>query len=320
MLGGIGGYPLQGAFNLKSVASGILGVLKFFPYHFLGPLYLLFWFVLVFMGLTGDKRKALMIGAMLGILLVPILQVAGLIDVYHNWARYMLHLSLAIIIATVLRGRVLYMHGGWQRIMAVAILFAVMGAFILRDLDLKKTIIQERLISAAAAHEYVYSGKPYIDAKELAWFYDGLRVIHRYLLDREIPTRIIPEPPFRKYIAGDRLRDIQAKGLLPDQKPDNGLRTGIVNGEVSIAGYLVTWRLGPYREGQYSILMGREAGLYNFVHGVGRKGEQHRGQYLPGNAPDVFFMRIVYQSPGGWEAISNEYRIEIPGNAQIQLQ
>ena len=320
MLGGIGGYPLEESFSMTSLMKGIYNILKFSPHHFLGSFSVVYWLIIPLMLLTSDRKNILHATLIFLIFLLPLVQVSWLIDSYYLWARYIVHISIFMIfLMTVWAGQIMK-TGAWKKAAMLIFLFALAGMFIVRDYNLKKYIIIEREISARTAREYIYSGKPYIDAKTVMWFYEGLDVLYEYLYNRKIPTKIVPPPPYVKYLSQERLNDIESTGYKIDKNLINAeLKHDVITGSMRIDGYRITWDLGPFEEGTYIILRGKYKGLFNAIHKVNRKGMHHFGKYFPLNRPDIFSIRVLYQSPGGWEAITDEYRVKIPGDRTINF-
>ncbi|MDQ7788272.1 MAG: hypothetical protein RDU01_11775 [Thermodesulfovibrionales bacterium] len=319
MLGGIGGYPFGDALNLQTAAAGVYRLAEFLPRHLFGAYSLLFWGIVLIMLLTLSRKKVLFVVIVFPVLLIPIVQVTGLIDSSYAWARYMLHITIFMIcMASLWLGEVAK-KSIWIRVPAYLLMVAVMGVFVMKGYQVKNTILNERAISLSTAREFMYSDAPYIHAKEVPWFYDGLLVLNKYFFQREIKTMIIPEPRYQKYLSDERMRDILSNGYRLDNPPDGSLRKEFISGQVHTRKYLVTWDLGPRQEGVYLILRGRHEGMYDFVHHVPRNGLHHFGKYYPDDRHEVFYLRVVYQSPEGWEAISDEYRFTVPGNATITL-
>ncbi|MFZ5906066.1 MAG: hypothetical protein ACOYVJ_01475 [Nitrospirota bacterium] len=319
MLGGIGGYPLGEALTIRTAAAGLLRLAEFFPLHLFGSFSLLFWAVAVLMLCTLGRTRILFGVLALPVLLLPVVQVTGLIDPSYPWARYMLHISIFMLCMVSVWVYGMPDRSIWIRVPVYFLVTAMMGAFLVRDHAVKNTVIRERTISRTAAGEFMHSGAPYIHAKEVPWFYDGLFVLNKYFFGKEIPTMIIPEPRYQKYLSDERVKDILSKGYRLESPPDGSLKQGVLAGQIRTGGYRVEWDLGPWKDGSYLILRGRHEGLYDFVHTVTRQGFHHFGQYYPDGSPEVFFLRVVYRSPEGWEAVSDEYRFSVPGNTTITL-
>lgn len=319
MLGGIGGYPFGDALNLQTAAAGVLRLAELFPRHLFGSFSLFFWGFILIVLLTLSRKKILFAVLVSPVLLLPIIQVTGLIDSSYTWARYMLHITIFMICMAALWVDEGVKKGIWMKVSVCVLMVAVLSAFVMKDHEVKRTIVHGRAVSASTGREFMYSGAPYIHAREVPWFYDGLLVLNEYFFQREITTMIIPEPRYQKYLSDERVRDILSKGYQLESPPDGNLKRGSITGKIQVRDYLVTWDLGPRQEGTYLILRGRHEGLYDFVQHVPRNGLHHFGKYYPDDRHEVFSLRVVYQSPEGWEAISDEHRFALPGNTTITL-
>lgn len=318
--GNIGGYFFSKELGMQMIANGLYRFFKYTPSLLLGP-YGLFLVILIFaFVLLGKKGKGLITASVLFvILLIPVLPVLWLLDSSFFWSRYIFHLSIFCIVSLILWGNMVIKRGKWYRIMFFFVLCIVVGGFLMRDYELRTLIMTERDALKRAYYEFAFSGKRYIQSSAEPWFYDGLRDINEYLYRKKIDTKVIPEPGLMKYISEERLKNILSEDYLLKRDSAIDLKRGIIKGLISIEGYQIKWELGPYKVGRYHILRGRYSGLYNYINEVVSKGMYKFGKYYPDGRPDVFYMRAVYQSPEGWEGITEEYRVEVPGNYLIRF-
>ena len=245
--------------------------------------------------------------------------VVHLLDLHHSWARYLFQFSVFILFIGILWGKEMVEKRGWRSLVAIPVLFVVVLLFSKRDNELVSTIHAEGFNARKTAEEFLNSNEAYIRSRQDTWFYDGLREIYGYIYGKKIETKIIPERERIRYISEERRSEILSLGYHIDESIGNELRKNVITGGIIVDGYRVNWNLGPYQAGTYIIIRGRYSGLYNYVTEVNSKGTYLFGQYYPDNRPDIFYLRVVYRSPEGWEGISGEYRIEIPGKSTIHL-
>lgn len=316
MLQSMGGYQTFMPVDLK---SGLFRLIEFMPQHLFGSYRMLFWVIAIFIFLMMSKKiRAVLLAVIAGILLMPIVPVSSLFDIQYTWARYVFHLTVFMIFIGVLWGRENLKQNGWKRASVVIVLITAITLFVIRDNELKTTLYKDSENSRKTTEAFLYSDKKFISAEQPAWFYDGLRDINEYLYGKKIDTMIIPEEKLIKYISEKRRLDILSDGNDIASKAGE-FRKNIIKGKLALNGYRIKWKLGPYKEGNYFIIRGRFPGLYNYVSPVKDRGGYLFGEYYPDGRPEVFYLKVVYQSPEGWEGISDEYRIEIPGNTEIKL-
>lgn len=321
MLGGIGGYPTGDALGIKSLTAGIYRIVEITSSHLFGPFHILFWIIILIMFITMNKKRRIFgIGIILIILLMPILPVTSLLNWQFSWARYVLHISVFLIFVSILWGSEILEQRGWKSIAVVPILIIVIALFVNRDNELEAVIYKEGIISRKTADEFLYSGKEYMKSEQDTWFYDGLRDINEYFYGRKINIKIIPEKERINYISEERRLEILSQGYDLGAYRGKELRKNTIKGKISIDGYRIQWELGPYKTGNYLVIRGRYSGLYNYITSVNNSGKYLFGRYYPDGRPEVFYLKVVYQSPEGWEGITDEYRIEIPGNSMINLE
>jgi hypothetical protein len=291
------------------------------PEHLVGAYHLLFWIVLCIMVFTvKDKRRMLILLPIALILLMPIMPVSSLLDLHYTWARYLFHLSVFLIFIGLLWGNESMKDAVWKRVTVVLVTTAVAAAFAIRDKGLKDFMHEERVIAGQTANEFLYSGKEFIEPRQPAYFYDWLRDIHEYLYGEKIRTKIIPVNELIPYLSDQRRSEILSQGYNIGQKTSREFRKNVIQGRFKVDGYRVKWKLGPYTNGGYFFIRGRDDGLYNDIHEVKRKGEYIFGKNYPDSRPESFYLKVVYRSPEGWEGISDEYKIEIPGNIIINIR
>ncbi len=322
MLGGIGGYPFGNSLGLKSLTAGIYRIIESMPFHLFGYYHILFWVVFFTVIATVRKKtKILVPGVIFLILLVPVLPVSSLFDLHHSWARYVFHLTVFLIIISILWGRETFEQGGWRSAAVISVLIWASLIFFIRDNELKKILKVESEHARETMEEFLFSKKEFITARQPVWFYDGLRDINEYFFDIKVNTKIIPDDRWIDYAAEDRRLEITSQGY-DIKKPDiaKGLKRDVIKGKIIIEGYRIKWEFGPYKTGKYFIIRGRYKGLYNYISPVRRDGEYLFGKYYPDDRPEVFYLRVIYRSPEGWEGISKEYLIEIPGNSMEELK
>jgi hypothetical protein len=320
MIGGIGGYPFYDIWEFKNLTSGINNLLKKMPFHFFGSYHILFWPVITIILITTNrKRDILKLGIILIILLIPTLPVLRLYDTHFTWCRYIFHLSVFLIFIGVLWGRENLIRRGWRGTAVIAVLITVVTLSIIRNYELKTSFHNEMKVSKETTEEFLYSGKEYIKGKQPAWFYEGLRDINKYCYGKKIDTKIIPENELIDYMSRERRLEIISLGYDIKPEPGKELRRNIIKGKLKIFGYRMNWEFGPYKTG-YFIVGGSHKGLYTTIMPLKSRGEYLFGKHYPDGRLNTNFIRMVYKSPEGWEGITDEFKIGIPGNESIILQ
>jgi hypothetical protein len=319
MLSGIGGYPFGDSLGITSIVTGIYRILDKTSFHLFGDLHVLFWPVIIVIILTAkEKKQVVALTIMTIILLMPVVPVVNLLDVHFSWARYIFHFSVIILIFGILWAKGMVDQRGWKSLAVFPLLLLVVVLFIKRDSDLQATLFDESANARKTAEEFLNSGKEYIRSAQDTWFYDGLRDINEYFYGKKIGTKIISEREIR-YISEERRSDILSHGYDLGDDPGKDFRRNVIDGTIHVDGYRIAWELGPYKTGSYVVLRGRHRGLYNYITYVNKSGHYLLGKYYPDGRPLVYYLRVVYQSPEGWEGISDEHRIEIPGKSTIHL-
>ncbi|MEW6053887.1 MAG: hypothetical protein AB1552_08895 [Nitrospirota bacterium] len=320
MLGGTGGYPFGGVTGIRDVAEGMGNSVHVLSVFLFGNFSLLFFPLIGIILITAGRKQLLQSAGIAAVLFLPIVPVLSLIDLNHSWARYFFHLSVFLTVSGLLWGNTMLRQRGWKGIMVVILLIITVPVFLLRGFHLKNLLSEGSSISRAAAEEFIFSEKPYVVSRQPVWFYDGLRDIYQYLFHRTILTKVIPEENLQSYLSEERKEEIALSGYsLPVTKAQD-VRPDAIGGRMSVEGYRFTWDFDGYGDGTYLIIMGKESGLYTFGTPVKRRGTYLFGRYYPGDRPQVFYLRAVYRSPDGWEALSPEFSIEIPGDRSIRLQ
>jgi len=320
MIGGIGGYPFDDLLTVRKTTAGIYNLLVNMPQFLFGHYSFIFWIILSAMIITAQRRNLVKTGMIIIVLLLPVLPVLTMLVLDHAIARYVFHLSVFLIFTGIVWGSETMKQRGWKRILAVSMLITVSVFFVIEDNEIKHRLSRDNIAWKETKEEFLYSGNEYIKARQPAWFYDGLRDIQEYSYGRKIRTKIVPEDNLIRYMSEDRRQEIQSSGYNVAVKNGTETRKDVIRGTIRFDAYTMQWDLGPYDTGRYFILKGRHPGLYDYMTPVKKKGRYLFGKYYPDKRPDVFFMKVVYKSPEGWEGISDEYRIEAPGVYSIELK
>lgn len=319
MLGGIGGYPFADSSEIEGFTDRISKTIKLLSYHLFGAYgFLLFAFVVLIFITVKSKAVFYKSALVFLILLMPVLSVSGLMGVHFSWARYFLHLSLFLLCLSVLWGRESYSNS-WRRKIVYVVFITVVTVFLIRDSRLTPAIQRQMQISETSANEFIRSGKMYIQGKQDAWFYDGLRDLYEYFFNKKIHTMIIPSVELHKYISDTRRIDILSHGHELKEKDTNMIDERGISGKIQVKGFKVKWDFTPRENGVYRIIRGRYRGLYNYSTFIPPKGEYEFGRYYPDGRPEVYYLRVIYYSHDGMESVTGEYRIEIPGNSLITI-
>jgi hypothetical protein len=320
MIRGIGGYPFYDIWELKNLTAGISRLLEIMPFHFFGSYHILFWAVIAVIIITVNRKMDILkSGTILIILLIPTLPVLRLFDRDVAWSRYIFHLSVFLIFIGIIWGRENVVRRGWRSIAVISVLITVLTLSIIRDYELRTSFRDEMKVNKETAEEFLYSGKEYIKEKQPAWFYEGLRDINEYFYGKKIDTKIIPENDLTDYMSGERRREIISLGYDIRPRPGKELKRNVIKGKIAMSGYRMNWGFGPYKTG-YFIIGGSYQGLYTTIMPLKSRGEYLFGKHYPDGRPVTNFMRIVYRSPEGWEGITDEFEMKIPGNYTIPLQ
>jgi hypothetical protein len=320
MIGGVGGYPFDDLLTVRKITAGIYNLLANMPQFLFGHYPFILWIILSAMIITSKRKNILRAAMIVLVLLIPVLPVLNMLALDHAIARYVFHLSVFLIFTGIVWGSETMQQIGWKRILAVSILITVSVLFIIGDNELKHRLSGDNIAWKKTTEEFLYSGREYVKAQQPAWFYDGLRDIHEYFYGQKIRTKIVPEDNLIRYMSADRKKEIQSSGYNVAVK--NGIEPGkgVIHGIISLDAYTMQWDFEPCATGRYLILKGRYSGFYDYMTPIKKKGRYLFGKYYPDGRPDLFFMRVVYQSAEGWEGISDEYRIEVPGTYSIELK
>jgi hypothetical protein len=319
MIGGMGGYPFFDLWGFKNLISGINNLLKNMPLYCFGSFHILFWPVIAIMLITMNRISDLLkLFIILIILLIPVLPVLSLFGTHFTWARYIFPLSVFLICIGVLWGRETLVRKGWRGVAVIAVFITAVTLSLIRTNELKASIYEDMKTSKETAEEFLYSGKGYIQGKQPAWFYEGLRNLNEYLYGKKIDTKIIPDNELMDYISEDRRSEISSLGY--DIKPAKEPRRNVIKGKLEISGYRINWEFGPYKTGGYFIVGGKYKGLYTTIMPLKSKGEYLFGKSYPEDKRDISFCRILYRSPQGWEGITDEFKIDTPGNYIILFE
>lgn len=318
MLRGMGGYQ---SFRPLDFKAGLYRIIEFLPQHLLGPFHLLFWALAIIMFLTVKRKTGTLVPVIIiGILLVPVVPVGSLIGLDYTWARYVFHISVFLIFAGVLWGNECLDQKGPKRAVAVIVLTSVMALFAVRDAGIKNFVHQERDVSGRTAMEFISSGAQFMAPVQLPYFYNWLADIYEYLYGKKIMTKVLPEKALLKYISQNRRAEIVSSGLALEVYDDRAFRRGLLEGHVQMQGYRIKWKLGPYPRGRYYLLNGRYSGLYTSMTEVKSEGDYLFGKNYPDQRLEVYYMKALYQSPEGWEVISDEFKLEIPQKVRIDIK
>lgn len=317
MLGGMGGYPFHDLWESKILISGIKRLLKIMPLHFFGSYHALFWLIITVMFITMDrKRDILRLGIILIVLLIPTLPVLILFDSHFTWARYIFHLSVFLTFVGTLWGEKTFKQRRWRSFVIIPVLMTTITLFLIKNYELKAFLNTEMKVARETAEEFLYSGRDYIKAAQPAWFYEGLRDINEYFYGKKINTKFIPGNELIDYISEERRLEIISLGYDIKPEPERELRGNIIKGKILVRGYRMSWELGPYKTG-YFIVGGSHKGLYTTIMPLKSRGEYLFGKHYPDDKSDTHFIRIIYKSPEGWVGVTDEYKIEFPGNSTI---
>ena len=320
MIGGIGGYPFDDLLTAHKITAGIYNLLENMSKFLFGPYSIIFWIVLPVMVITTQPKNIILTGFIVIVLLLPVLPVLTLIGLHYAFARYVFHLSVFLIFIGILWGSETMQRKGWKRIFVAPVLIIVGTFFVVEDNAVKHRVYQESITMKRTIKEFLFSGDEYIKAEQPAWFYYGLRDIYEYFYGVKIHTKVIPYENLIKYLSEERRKEILSAGYPIGIKNGQEVRKDGVHGSIRLDRYTMQWDFEPYATGRYLIIMGRYQGLYGYATPVKRKGKYLFGQYYPDGRPDVFFMKVVYQSPEGWEGVTDEFGIEIPGTYLIELK
>ena len=320
MIGGIGGYPFDDLLTVRKITAGIYNLLANMPQFLFGHYSFIFWIILSAMIITAQRRNLVKTGMIVIVLLLPVLPVLTMLALDHAIARYVFHLSVFLIFTGIVWGSETMKQRGWKRILAVSMLITVSAFFVIEDNGLKQRLSRDSIAWKKTTEEFLYSGREYVKARQPAWFYEGLGDIHEYSYGKKIRTKIVPEDNLIRYMSEERRKEIQSAGYNVAVKNGIEIRKDVIHGTIRLDAYTMQWDFKPYTTGRYLILKGRFSGLYDYMTPVKKKGRYLFGKYYPDSRPDLFFMRVVYQSTEGWEGISDEYRVEVPGTYSIELK
>lgn len=319
MLGGVGGYPFDNTSPSANILVVLWNVLTAFSLNLFHSQVALPLTVILIAAVTAKKSVLIKPGVLCILLFLPLLPVVGLIENHYAWSRYFFHISVFLVIVFLLWTRTNIGRGDWRKIAAILISVVIAFLFLLRSIEVKTMLVNESLVARAAAEEYSSAGRLYIKQTEPAWFYDGLYDIYHTFYKREINTLVVPDDMLIPYLSHEQRQAILSAGypLTDPKKYLSGEH--MIEGFLEVKGYRVSWSFGPYSSGRYFILKGRQSGLYTYLFPMKRQARYEFGRYYPGNEPEIIYLRVLFRSPEGWEALSDEYRIEIPGDRRILL-
>ncbi len=319
MLGGIGGYPFDNTVPSGTVLDGAVNVVAAFSEFLFNVQFALVALFIVIAAVTVRRSVLIKPGMCLVLLFLPILPVIGLVENNYGWSRYFFHISVFLVTVFVLWTRTNIGREDWRKIAAILISVAIAFLFLLRAIEVKTMLMNESMVARAVAAEYCSTGKLYIKQTEPAWFYDGLHDIYRIFYKREINTLVVPDDMLIPYLSHEQRQAMLSAGypLTDHRKYLSGEH--VLNGFLEVKGYRFSWSFGPYSSGRYFILKGRQSGLYTYLFPMKREATYQFGRYYPGNEPEIIYLRVLFRSPEGWETLSDEYRIEIPGDRRILL-
>jgi len=319
MLEGMGGYPFGDSLGFRTALNGIYRIFTMMPLHLFGPLFFLFYVLPLVMFFMMNNKKNLFNILFLGFtFLIPILPVSGLFDLQYSSARYVFPLSIYLIGISVIWGSKTVHRSELGRVTVPVMFLFVIMAFWMRNTELVKALEKEREISKKTAAEFVLSGKEYVVAEQPSWFYLGLRDISEYYFHRRVTTKLVPSSDMLRYLSEERKKDLFYYGFASPDNMKESFQKNAINGSLRIEGYKMYWEFGPYEAGKYYVLRGYDEGLYyDSGPAFKRKGMYLFGKHYPNDRPLLIYLRILYKSPEGWEGITDEYKIEVPGHKVI---
>ncbi len=319
ILGSVGGYPFVDMYNFKVFLYGLYKLVAFTPKHLLGNYSVLFPILaMVPMVAVRNRRGLITSGVILLSLLAPSLPVLSLFGESYDWARYILVPALFFIVACALcieKGR-----EQWKRAAGAALVVLLAALFALRDAQLKAIAGEQRKVSQASAEMFLTSGAEFMRAAQPWWFYEGLRDIWAHFYGKSISTVIVPDDSLLRYSPAGRIEDLRSRGFYGEGVAGLNVREQTIHGTIKLDRYRIQWNLGPHKEGTYALLYGSVHGLYTSRLPISRHGTYMFGRYYPDGRPLTLYLKILYESPEGWEGMSEEYRIEAPGTRSIELR
>lgn len=317
MLGGKGGYLDMQAMSPGSVLPLFTNIVQFLSHLHTTPgalLYVLFFAALLISVQGVTLRHVTHAFLILLVLIVPILPVSYRVTFS---SRYFFHMSLFMIcLVSVLleypsAKKAVLRRGG--ALFVCLILFIV---FIKEDILTSRSVVRERIESKAEATRFITAREPYINAALFVGFYEPLRKIYREFLGKDIKTQLVPIKNALRYCNPEKLREMRTSGMdipydqiLAFQKQ---WKDGPLSVRMTLSQYRLIWDFGPEKEKPYSLVAGTTSGFYYAHVSINPAGS------LLFTAPEVFYIRIIYQKPGeGVAVVSPEFVLSIPGSQEI---
>ncbi len=319
MLGGVGGYPFDNTTPSTNALVVLWNVLTAFSLSLFHSQFALPLTVILIAVVTAKKSILIKPGVLCILLFLPLLPVVGLIESHYVWSRYFFHISVFLVIVFVLWTRTNIVREDWRKIAAIIISVVVTGLFILRDVEIKKVLREESMAAKSAAAAYIAGDQKYIKQTQPAWFYDGLHDMYEYCYRRTLDTKVVPTDILLPYLSDQKKQEISEAGYQLSEQGETFLGEDVLKGSIEVRGYEFRWTFSSHANGRFYIAKGRESGLYHYFYPLKAQGTYQFGRYFPDEKPEVFYLKVIYQSSAGWDALSREYRIVIPGDLRIQL-
>lgn len=318
---GLGGYPSNRDFLSIENLTIIPNILKSFG-TFWTPDYHLIGYIFISIILLSAIRNINFL-IIFGILLIPILPVSNIISYNPLTDKYYFHIIVFLIIIIVL----LIKHTSFKfknvtRVLFLLFYFYITYTFIKYDFSFIKHMNYESSISKETAMEYMYSNKPFIEARQPYWFYVGLKNINKDFFNKEIKTEIIPSNEFIKYSNPKRLEEMKASGISLKFREiireQNNFKDSPISIKIIIDGYKFSWEFGPFKDKIYTLLRSPISGLY-----YNKSELKHKGVYMLPKENDqisVVFIKILYYTDKGEEVVSPEFEIKFPGKFMVDYK
>lgn len=318
---GIGGYPSNQSFliieNFKVIPKILNSIANFwFPnFNILGYFFI---FILVLYGIKHLRFFIIFL-----VLFIPIIPVSNIISYNPLSDKYYFHIVVFILIIMILLiENPLVNIKNIGSICALSLSFYFLFVFIKYDIFLLKSMNYESKFSKDAAMEYMYSNKPFIEARKPYWFYIGLKNINQDIFKKIIKTEIVPPDEFLKYSNPNKLKEIRESGINLNFKKiveeQNKFVDKPIHIKMMIDGYKFSWEFGPFKDKTYTLLRSPVSGLY-----YNKSELRHRGIYMLPKESDqisVIYLKIIYRIDGGKEIVSPEFEIKFPGKFMIDYK
>jgi hypothetical protein len=317
MLGGRGGYLDMQSMSLESLVPIFSNIVHFLSHLHTTPgafLYVLFFAALVISVQGVTLRHVTRAFLILLVLIIPILPVSYRVTFS---SRYFFHISLFMICLVSLlleypsTKKAVLRRGG-----ALFVCLLLCIVFVKEDILMTRSIVGERTETKSEATRFITARDPYIKVALFVGFYEPLRKIYREFLGRDIKTQLVPIEKALRYCHPEKLREMRASGIDIPYEQILGFQKQWKDGPLSVrmtlSQYRLTWDFGPEKEKPYSLVAGTTSGFYYAHVSINPAGS------LLFTAPDVFYIRVIYQKPGEEIAVvSPEFVLSIPGSQEI---